>query len=380
MAKAPKMMMCRHCGAMIAVKASVCPFCGIKNKKPLYRRAGFWILIILLVLIIAGAASCSGESSSPQKVGTVGSSGSAPAGSSEKAASSADTAVSAASAGTNAASSAEDADVPALQDVYHVGDVLQDGDVRIVYAASGVYEGNEYAPPEEGEQIIFLKLAFENMSETSDTSISFYSFEAYADGYAADMYYGGDEDLSATLSAGRKTMGFLYFTVPADAEEIEIEYTSNFWTEEKITFAYDGVTDSGYELEKDTAAAADAHTVGETAELPKLKITCLSCEAYTSDNIFVTPAPGRHYTRCTFEFENTGDDDQIVTSYDFDCYADGIACGQIFLADDDLSATLSPGRKAKGSVIFEIPDDAVTVEAEYLNNIWTSERAVFTVQ
>ena len=45
--------------------------------------------------------------------------------------------------------------------------------------------------------------------------------------------------------------------------------------------------------------------------------------------------------------------------------------------DDNLSATLSAGRKVKGTVTFEVPVDATVVEVEYLTNFWTSNRVVF---
>lgn len=39
-----------------------------------------------------------------------------------------------------------------------------------------------------------------------------------------------------TLSSGRKTEGYIYFTVPTNAEEIEIEYETSFWTDKKAIF------------------------------------------------------------------------------------------------------------------------------------------------
>lgn len=63
---------------------------------------------------------------------------------------------------------------------------------------------------------------------------------------AAEMYYGGEEALSATLSAGRTTTGFIYFTVPVKAEKVEVEYTPNMFLNKKIKFVYEGTKDSGY--------------------------------------------------------------------------------------------------------------------------------------
>ena len=59
-----KMTVCKHCGAEIAAGAKTCPNCGGKNKKPIYKRVWFWILIGVLVLGIGGAAGGSGGSGS----------------------------------------------------------------------------------------------------------------------------------------------------------------------------------------------------------------------------------------------------------------------------------------------------------------------------
>lgn len=64
----------------------------------------------------------------------------------------------------------------------------------------------------------------------------------------------------------------------------------------------------------------------------------------------------------------------------FDCYADGINCDQTFIREDDLNATLSAGRKCKGSVTFEVPNNASVIEVEYLSDYWTSNRVVLTAK
>ena len=63
MAKEKKMIPCKTCGAQIAANAKACPACGAKNKKPLLRRPGFWILMVLHLIIIAAAAGSGGNSS-----------------------------------------------------------------------------------------------------------------------------------------------------------------------------------------------------------------------------------------------------------------------------------------------------------------------------
>jgi hypothetical protein len=261
---------------------------------------------------------------------------------------------------------------------YHVGDVLKDSDMQIVYVASGEYkEENEFLQPQDGNKYIFIKLAFENQG-SSDASVSVFSFEGYADGYNVDAHY-TDNDLSATLSPGRTTEGTVVFEVPQDAQDIEIEYETNAFTGDKIKFIYDGDKDSGYATEANTGASENAFAVGDIVESSDLNISYISCEKDTSYDSYFAPESGYHYVTLTFEFENKGSGDEYISNFDFDCYADGRDCEMAYFRDDSISATLSTGRKAKGTVTFTVPDDAETVEVEYVSNYWTSSRVIFTV-
>ncbi|MBP3197842.1 MAG: DUF4352 domain-containing protein [Butyrivibrio sp.] len=362
-----KMIKCKHCGQEIAASAKTCPHCGGKNKKPFYKKWWFWVLVVLVLLVAAGSSGSKNSNSDSKKVGEV--------------ASSTETKTESTSS-TETAKTEEKASesTEPVKTEYYVGDILEDGNMRIVYVSSGEYtEDNQFSQPKDGNKFISVRFEFENISDKSDASVSFYSFECYADGYACDMHYLNDESLSASLSPGRTTSGNLIFEVPTDAKEIEIEYTTNVFTSDKIKFIYEGEKDSGYTPKTNTAATADAYSVGDIVESSKLNVTYLSCEKDTSYSQFSEPKAGYHYVTCTFEFENVGDSDQYVSMYEFDCYADGVNCDQAYWRDDAISATLSAGRKTKGTVTFMVPDDATTVEVEYVANFWTSNRVVFTV-
>lgn len=365
----PLTKQCKYCKTEIPYDAKVCPQCRKKLKGGKLK----WIILVIAVLLVIGIATGGNggnDSKGTKKVGTVG----------ETNAAADDQAAQEDKKQQAEPSGADETQLP-VKDIYQVGDILMDGDVKIVYMSSGEYnEENEYSQPADGNKYIYLQFAFENTSEKDDHSISFYDFECYADGYNASAYYGGEEDLSATMSAGRTTTGYLYFEVPKEAQEIEVEYETNWITNEKIKFAYEGEKDSGYELPLNTQATPGAVGPGNTLEVGDLKITYVSCEDYESDNMFVTPKDGCHFVSCTFEFENTGKNDEHITSYSFDCYADGVSCNQTYIREDDLTATLSAGRKTSGTVTFEIPDNATVVEAEYLSNVWISERTVFTIK
>lgn len=115
------------------------------------------------------------------------------------------------------------------------GEVLKTSNLEITYTASGEYTGySQYNAPATGNKIIYIDLSAKNIGE-SDAVISYFEFNCYADDIAAEQYY-GDDDISATLSAGRSTSGRVYFEVPANAEKIEIEYETDFWENKKAIF------------------------------------------------------------------------------------------------------------------------------------------------
>lgn len=69
---AGKMTTCKHCGAEIAAGAKVCPQCGGKNKKPLYKRP--WFIILIVVILLGAVGSAGGGDKEPQEgVTTAGS-------------------------------------------------------------------------------------------------------------------------------------------------------------------------------------------------------------------------------------------------------------------------------------------------------------------
>lgn len=120
--------------------------------------------------------------------------------------------------------------------------------------------------------------------------------------------------------------------------------------------------------------------VGETLTTNKLKINYVKCENWTGYNQYLGPKDGNEIYRLEFAAENVGDSDAYISSFDFECYADGVACDSYYGGDDDLSATLSAGRKATGAVYFEVPKNAQEIEVEYETDWWTDSKAIFVVK
>lgn len=328
------------------------------------------LVLLIIVLFICTANGCS--YSKPSKVGEVGSSSAAPSGQTNSA-----------KPVTTTESSKSDSSEAAASEKseFYVGDILNAADMEVTFVSSGEYfSDSPYFQPAEGKKYIFLEFFIKNNGK-ADTSISFYNFECYADGYAADSFYGGEDALSATLSSGRTTSGKVYFEVSANAENIEVEYEYNAFSGKKVKFIYEGNKDSEYVAEDNKTASENAFKVGDIVEAEGLMISYLSCEDYTSENQFVSPKENMKFVSCKFEFENTSTSDKYVSSLIFKCYADGKACDSVYIREDDLSTvTLSSGRKATGTVTFEVPVNATVIEAEYKDNAFTSNHVIFTIK
>jgi len=56
-----KQTKCKSCGEEINSKAAVCPKCGVKNKKPIYKRV--WFIILVAIVVIAIFTSIGGNDS-----------------------------------------------------------------------------------------------------------------------------------------------------------------------------------------------------------------------------------------------------------------------------------------------------------------------------
>lgn len=52
-----KIINCKACGAEIAKSAKTCPHCGAKNKKSLFKRLWFWLIVVAVLFV-----SCVGSS------------------------------------------------------------------------------------------------------------------------------------------------------------------------------------------------------------------------------------------------------------------------------------------------------------------------------
>ena len=95
---------------------------------------------------------------------------------------------------------------------------------------------SKYATVGKGKKVISATFKIENVSDT-DQYID--TINCYADDKKCDSFYSVedyDDPFFDSISAGRSIEGTVYFEVPSNAKNIELEFENNVWTEDKVIF------------------------------------------------------------------------------------------------------------------------------------------------
>ena len=120
--------------------------------------------------------------------------------------------------------------------VFAPGETVTTDKFKIKFISCELYtDYKSYQEPDKGYVYYRFEFEFENISK-NDQSVSSWDFECYTDDYSVEDSYVGDDILNASLSAGKKTKGALYYIVPENAKKIELEYEIDYWRDKKIVF------------------------------------------------------------------------------------------------------------------------------------------------
>lgn len=95
---------------------------------------------------------------------------------------------------------------------------------------------SKYATVGKGKKVISATFKIENVSDT-DQYID--TINCYADDKKCDNFYSVedyDDPFLDSISAGRSIEGTVYFEVPSNAKDVELEFENNVWTNDKVVF------------------------------------------------------------------------------------------------------------------------------------------------
>ena len=62
-----KMTACKVCGKEMANSAKVCPECGAKIKKPVFKKWWFWVLVVIVIVAISSSGGNDSEEGTPSQ-------------------------------------------------------------------------------------------------------------------------------------------------------------------------------------------------------------------------------------------------------------------------------------------------------------------------
>ena len=179
-----------------------------KQKKPIFKRWWFWVIVAVVVI---GIASQGGD----------------------------DTPKLSEEQGTAETASDTATDEPETPEFFKLGETVETSKVKATITEMTKSEGSEFNTPEEGNEFVLLKMTIENISDNQELTISsILSFNAYVDDEALDESFSaileGDKTMDGTIAPGKKLSGTLAYEVPKDWKEIEIHFEPEVWRDIKI--------------------------------------------------------------------------------------------------------------------------------------------------
>lgn len=124
---------------------------------------------------------------------------------------------------------------------------------------------------------------------------------------------------------------------------------------------------------------------GEVAELNDIQVT-LTDFVESDGGEWSTPSEGNIFLRAEFEISNNSKEELTVSSImSFDAYADDYSLDYSFSAimeieKSQLDGPIAPGKKMKGWIGWEVPEDYQNVEIHFTDNVWSDNKFIFLIE
>ena len=180
-----------------------------KSEKPFYKKAWFWIVIVVIIAI-------GSQYKQPEKVGENKNSGS------------------------NGSSQTQNSEKKKEEKTeFNVGDIIAfDGkELTVEKVERNWNSGNAYLKPKDGKEYVKVSVKIENKSET-EMNYNVFEFKAEDSNGAAESADGQTYSLpdslgSGDLVKGGKKSGSMIFEVPAGSS-LKLHYQPSFWSNKKV--------------------------------------------------------------------------------------------------------------------------------------------------
>ena len=180
-----------------------------KSEKPFYKKAWFWIVIVVIIAI-------GSQYKQPEKVGENKNSGS------------------------NGSSQTQNNEKKKEEKTeFNVGDIIAfDGkELTVEKVERNWNSGNAYLKPKDGKEYVKVSVKIENKSET-EMNYNVFEFKAEDSNGAAESADGQTYSLpdslgSGDLVKGGKKSGSMIFEVPAGSS-LKLHYQPSFWSNKKV--------------------------------------------------------------------------------------------------------------------------------------------------
>lgn len=125
--------------------------------------------------------------------------------------------------------------------------------------------------------------------------------------------------------------------------------------------------------------------IGEIAELNGVRVT-MTDYSENSGSEFNKPSEGNVFVLVEFEIENNTDKELAISSMlSFEAYADDYALnyslGALIENKDanQLDGSIAAGKKMKGVVGYELPEDWKELEVHFTDDVWSNNKFKFMV-
>lgn len=204
--------LCKFCKTEIPIKATICPNCKKSQNQGCI--VVFLFIILFLIFFAVFSTLLAKNKTTPQKNNDI---------------------IYQNTINAPSETLAHEEDI----NTFNVGDLFESEKVNISYLDSGDYSSdNMFIEPASGNKFIYIDLSIQNTGDT-DLSIGSTSFTCYADDTkcSQSVVTADDQmDIIATVSPEKYLKGKIYFEVPKDSQNIEVEFETSFWTQDKIYF------------------------------------------------------------------------------------------------------------------------------------------------